>query len=510
VLEFAAPTWPGCRPRRWQEEAFAAVAGHFAQPDPEPAVISAIMGAGKSLLVRELCGTVKLAAGEVVVVSTSTEMLVEDLYGAIRERCGFERSIGVWYGRRKRLADVVVCCIPSVPALSARLKTLGRKVALWIADEVHRSECKTILDDFENLAPAHSLGLTATPFRAGLFEAITLFDTMIYRYGVAQAQADNVVCPWRIVHAAVGGRIDDTCIQMIADAHGPGLANAADIEDAEAFAALLTSRGFPAKAVHSRQHPRQRRAILRQLQAGELRCAVHVNLLAEGANYPWLRWLLLRRPVESRVRFVQEIGRLLRSHQGKVEAVFYDPHDLFGSFQLGYAEALGEPPERPEWEGPVDPAKAAERVKDSDPAVALAWIESVIRTLVVACDAAGLMADRKTIGKAERVKPSTDLQRVALRGAIGRVGGLIPAGWRVCLQAVADRPDGVRFGFAADLLVALEGIERRRRWPPIDGQGRISALSESQSEHSEPPRFPSVEGRGGQLHIDVSALCVRA
>lgn len=507
MLDFSAPTWPGCVPRRWQPEAFAAVATHFAQAEAGPAVVSAVMGSGKSVLIRELCGTVKLSPGAVVVVSTSTEMLVEDLHAAIRARCLPGRAVGCWYGRRKRLGEVIVACLPSVPALSAKLRAAGRRVALWIADEVHRSECKTILGDFENLSPRHSLGLTATPFRADNFEAISLFEGMIYRYGVAEAQADGVVCPWKIVHATEGGDLDEICAGMIAEARGPGLANAGGIADAEAFAALLTARGIPAKAVHSQQHPRKRQAVLRELQAGALRCAVHVNLLAEGANYPWLRWLLLRRPVESRVRFVQEIGRLLRSHRGKAEAVFYDPYDLFGSFQLSYAEALGEPPEKPEWEGEIDPERAAEQVREAEGPVALAWIESVIRTLVVAADAAGLTGARKTISKAERVKPSTGLQQAALRSAIRRAVAFVPAGWRACIEAIAGRPDGVRFGFAADLLAVIDEVARQRRWPPIDGQGRISAIS---GQQSEPPSYPSVEGRGGQLHFDVGALCARA
>ena len=76
----------------------------------------------------------------------------------------------------------------SVPALAVRLQKARKKVCLWLADEVHRVECPTILLDYENLAPAHAIGMTATPFRSDKSEAISLFDKMLYRYGVAQAQ----------------------------------------------------------------------------------------------------------------------------------------------------------------------------------------------------------------------------------------------------------------------------------------------------------------------------------
>ncbi|MFH1569163.1 MAG: DEAD/DEAH box helicase family protein [Gemmatimonadota bacterium] len=503
MLTFSPPSWPGCTPRRWQEEAFAATVAHMGFMAAEPAVVSAIMGAGKSLLVAELAACVELPRNQTVVVSTSTEHLVEDLSQSIGRRCRMNRHVGVWYGRRKRMGDVVVACTPSVPALAGELRARGLGVALWIADEAHRTECSTILDAHHVLDPAHTLGVTATAFRADKWETMSLFKKLIYRYGVAQAQADGVVVPWRIVHSPEGGDLDATCLALAREAVGPGVANAVDIEDAKAFAALLTGAGIPAQAVHSLLHPRQRRKILEDLARGRLRCVVHVNMLSEGVNFPWLRWMLLRRQVESKVRFMQEAGRMLRSSPGKTEATFYDVHDLFGSFQLSYAEALGEPPEKPESDTNADPLLAARHIEgEQDPAVALRWIESIIRTLVVACDTAGILVDRKMIPKADRVTPSTPLQQAAMTSAVEATKDLIPAGWRGCLEAVCRRPESVRFGFAADLIVALEGVRRCRRWPPVDAEGRISAVPGELPSHS--PRY--IEGRGGQLHYDLAMM----
>lgn len=505
MLSFSAPLWIGCTPRSWQIEAHRIAVEHLGQAEPEPAVISAIMGGGKSILLAELSANV-CQGDDVVVVSTSTEMLVEDLYGAIRKRCGSAKVVGRWYGRAKHLGNIVVTCIPSVPALAQRLKEVGQRCCLWIADECHRTECNTILEDYENLAPAHALGMTATAFRSDKFEAISLFSKLLYRYGVAQAQADGVVVPWQIVHDREGGKLDEACLRMVGDAQGPGLANASNIKDAEDFAEFLTANGMPAGAIHSQMHPRKRKAVLDDLQSGRIRCAVHVNLLTEGANYPWLRWLLLRRQVDSRVRFIQEVGRLLRSHPGKSHATFFDPHDLFGSFHLAYAEALGEAPEKPEWEDPAEDLERAARAirEEPDPAVALAWVESCIRTLVVAADSSGLTLGRKPIKKLDRIKPSTPLQGAAVAIAIDRAGGLIPAGWRGVFNAILDRPALTRYGFAADLLAALEGIVRGNRWPPVDGEGRIAAMP---GEESAPlSEYPHFVGADGQMMVDFARV----
>ncbi len=477
MLKFSTPTWGARKPRRWQPEAMDAIQSHMTQDNPEPVVISAIMGAGKSMLIEELCACAELYKSQVVVVSTSTQDLVEDLHKNIRIRCGSKYSVGVWYGRKKKLGRVIVTCNPSVGSLAEKLRSVNCSVALWIADEVHRSETASVLNAHACLAPAHAVGMTATPFRSDGFESITLFKKLIYRYGVSDAQKDKVIVPWRIVnYDGDSDDLDKACIEMIRQTQGPGLVNASNIEDANAYAKLLSDSGIPTKSIHSKQSSDARRKILQNLKEGFLRCVIHINLLTEGANYPWLRWLCLRRQVDAKVRFVQEIGRLLRSDSGKEEAIFLDPHDLFGSFHLTYAEALGEAPIRPEWEGALlPPEEMAERIMNSDPPVAMAWIESLIRSLAVAADAMGLLKSRKLIKKADRLKPSTDLQRCGLTMSITTIGELIPQGWIQCLDTISNTPGSLRFGFAADLLALLDGVKRSRKWPLVDSTGRISA-----------------------------------
>jgi len=498
TLALKSPNWryPS---RRWQGEAFGAVRNHLLGASPVPAVVSAIMGAGKSLLIEELCAAARLRRNEIIVVSTSTQHLVEDLADAIRQRTG---TCGYWYGRRKMLGRVVVSCYDSTIQLAKKLERAGKRVALWIADECHRTECETVLRAYEQLAPAHAIGMTATPFRTDAqWESISLFGTLLYRYTAAQAQADNVVVPWRIVHSETGGELDDVCLEMIRSAEGPGLANAVNIADAEAFAKHLTTSGITSEAVHSRQRRQTQRQIIQRLKGGNLRCVVHVNMLSEGANFPWLRWLCLRREVESRVRFVQEVGRLLRVAPGKTEAIFYDPHDLFGTFSLAYAEALGEAPEKPEWEGIVpEPEEIAERILDADEAVAIAWIESVVRTLVVAAETAGFPLRRKIIKKAERLAPSTLLQHIAMQEQIGDLNGTIPGDWKRCLQQIIDRPECVRFGFAADLLTLFQAVEDTGNWPDIQTRIRhVKLIGDGQLQfagcHETSQPVTAIDGR---------------
>ncbi len=455
--------WAGVTPRQWQIEALDAVLDHYLQPDPEPALISAIMGAGKSVLLAELCAAFD---GEVV-VSTSTQMLVRDLQAAISMR---EPGVGVWYAAKKeRGRRVTVVCNPSLRTFCEdRGSPWG--VGLWIPDEAHRTECASILEPQGLLQPQMSLGLTATAFRSDRWEALTLFEKVLYRYGVREAIRDGVVVPWQIVNARRGGDLDDCCIEMVLPAAGAGICNAVDIADADHFAGQLNAAGIGAAAVHSQLGEDEVNRRMRQLRDGDLRAVVHVNMLSEGVNYPWLAWMLLRREVGARVRFVQEVGRLLRSHPGKERAVFYDPHDLFGTFRLTYAEALGEPPPRPEaWAATqrLEPLaeRAAEQIREADPPIAMAWIESVVRGLVIRLEVFDVVGSRRILKKLDRVRPSTPMQHAALRTLGSRVVEAAPPGWRACLKSIGQRPELLRFGFAADLIVSLEAISQTGEWP---------------------------------------------
>jgi hypothetical protein len=69
---------------------------------------------------------------------------------------------------------------------------------------------------------------------------------------------------------------------------------------------------------------------------------VYVDMLAEGFDCPEIMWMALRRPVGSRVRFAQEVGRGLRAAPGKTTCHMLDVWDLWGTHSMDWRAALGE------------------------------------------------------------------------------------------------------------------------------------------------------------------------
>ena len=390
--------WEGAPrpPRRWQAEALPRVIA--ALESGTRGVVSAFMGGGKSILAAEVVHQWlgSLADDEVVVVGAPRRKLVRQLADTVSERCGAQR-VGAFYTDAKEAdAEVVVACYASALQLAGLLAEQGRRVALLVADECHQTEAASVLEAFEALQPAAAVGFTATPFRSTRAERLSLWDEVVYRYTYSDGLADRVVTGFQVVNwSGLGAAdVDQICLAQIrAYGEGPGIVSALSIEDAESYASLLSEQGIAAAAIHSRQGEPEQARLISELQAGRLSALVHVSLLAEGVDLPWLRWLCLRRPVQSKVRFVQELGRVLRAHPDKVDAVVMDPHDLLGKHGIQHAarlsDALLDEPEiqhdRARGEGPRELRALA-----MPPAVAVGGVLVYLRRIAAELERVGL------------------------------------------------------------------------------------------------------------------------
>jgi superfamily II DNA or RNA helicase len=482
--------WGGRTPRAWQATALPVVLG--ALQARRRGVVTATMGSGKSVLQSEVVAQhlLTLAADEVTVITAPKQSLVRQLGDTFAERLGHD-VVGRYFADVKQAdRSVIVSCNASAAALARELGVRGRKVGLWVADEVHSTESGGIIDAARALAPAAACGFTATPFRSKKTETLQLWDEVVVTYTPADALRDGVIVPYTLAtfDGDEGTGVNAATLDLIErHAHGPGLVNAASISDAEWFAGQLVARGISAAAIHSKQTDAVRRELEVRLRGGDLRCLVHVSLLTEGVDWPWLRWLALRRKVKARVRFVQEVGRVLRAldpvrHAEDIErfgpkstALLLDPRDLFSRFALTYEEALGFPPPRvpvvieddedddDDFEPEAGPEDRAVRVQ----AVA-AWS----RALLLAVRAEGLALTDFPL-RTGRDTPASANQRGTLGQMVRRLARYAPE-QHEALIARAPSSGAIRKGEASDLISMLQGLAwmaqnkpRGWRWRPL-------------------------------------------
>lgn len=325
------PLWTGAKypPRRWQAEAVPLMLSH-----PDAPLIDACTGAGKTTAITEAVWATLQTAGpqDVVVVMTSRRSLVRDLSAAAVERCG-RRSVGRWYGDRKRWGRVVYSCYNSLEAVADQIAARGLCCVLLVCDEGHRLTTPDMWAQVHRIDPARRVCMTATAYTSK-GEPLHGWE-VAYSYRVLDALRDGVLVP---PHPVQWDGPDDedanvACLDMIQRLapDGPGIVSAHDIEDATWYASELTAAGVPAEAYHSGLNKSTQRERMEALTSGRLRCLVHPKIMTEGVDVPSMRWVCLR--VRRSMRdLAQEVGRGIRSLRvpdqwgTKNRCVVLDPH----------------------------------------------------------------------------------------------------------------------------------------------------------------------------------------
>lgn len=253
-----------------------------------------------------------------------------------------DADLGLYTGADKQPdADVVFA---SVQTLTRRLHEFDPEAFDYVVvDEFHHAAARTyrrVLDHFE---PDFLLGLTATPermdgadllalcgdnlvFQCDLVEGIRREALVPFEYhGVADV-VDFEPIPWR------GGRFDPTALSEAVEtqeraAHAfrewssrkgsRTLAFCCTTAHADFMAEWFRSQGIAAAAVHSGESSAPRRQSVEDLSGGRLEVLFAVDIFNEGFDLPALDTVLMLRPTDSPVIFLQQLGRGLRIAGGK-------------------------------------------------------------------------------------------------------------------------------------------------------------------------------------------------
>ena len=467
--------------RRWQREALPIAL--VAIVDGKRGIVEAVMGAGKSILIAEvLAEVISWNQPGALIVTAPTTKLVEQLEETFVARLG-RQAVGVYYTEKKQpKCHVVVCCNASATTLAEELAVMGKPVRLWIADEAHRTEAAEIKIAAEVFKAQAAIGFSATPFRSRLSERLSIWDVILYRYPVSDGQRDGVIVPARVVPWDGDEKVpvDDAVIEMIrAHGKGPGVVSATTIADAEAYANTLRKAGIMAAAVHSKHSRMERNRLLEDLRTGVLRCLVHVSLLAEGVDLPFLRWLCIRRAVGARTRFVQEVGRVLRAYPGKTEGIILDPHDLFDTYSLTYNAMLGwEEPEAVAEPDPDRPPTMIEAERQTKYAQTKTELAAWARRLYLSAEADGIIQPSAFPAGAWRRKPPTSVQRGAVKRACYKALRWMPNDHAQIANLTCKNDAIVTAGMASDLLDLFRALaERKKPWTfsePIEAPSEAS------------------------------------
>lgn len=98
-----------------------------------------------------------------------------------------------------------------------------------------------------------------------------------------------------------------------------------DVETAEEHAAAFRASGVSAVALNGGSEQADRDRECERFESGELTVLINVDLFDEGFDVPGAEAVIMARKTESLAKFLQMIGRVLRTFDGKTEAIVIDP-----------------------------------------------------------------------------------------------------------------------------------------------------------------------------------------
>lgn len=491
-------------PRKWQEKALPILVRHYQSQNPSRGVVFAATGSGKAILIAALCACIQCDRDEVIVVSTSRQKLVRQIRKTLEDRLESyefmsQKVVGSYFSDIKDGLDdrrVIVACNDSMKNLAHALSASGKRVAMFIADELHNTENKTMRSAYDTLMPMNTCGFSATPYLSNIKKGISNFDDVLVKYTIQEALEDKVVVPWKVV-GWEGGKtdLDTACLTLMKEQGGRGIVNAVSIDDAEQFSKRACDEGYPVKAVHSRRSDKENEEIINEMISGKIKAICHVDLLTEGADIRPLLFLCMRRVVGSRNRFVQELGRGIRSYtdpvtgEEKTHLTILDPHDLMSVHKMTHQACLSGDADLDDLEKDNEPeGKRLERIlqqqcfnvvravteaKAGKAPLSSAPLASYLSQLCSVFDTFGLM--EKPISSREwRRAPASEKQVRSmqnLKWALGREQ--VPSMHRTALEILTTTGAVMTRGIASDLISIEMSLAEKSQWPKFDQLDKV-------------------------------------
>jgi superfamily II DNA or RNA helicase/HKD family nuclease/SAM-dependent methyltransferase len=261
------------------------------------------------------------------------------------------KRVGYFTGRGRDVHVDVLC---------ASIQSIGKQESLRtfspdhfdyvVVDEFHHASAGTYRRLLQHFSPRFLLGLTATPERTDQSDILSLCDdNLVYScnlfrgieagllapfhyYGIQDDTVDYREIPWR------NGRFDPEHLssrlatlarsrhalkEWRSKAQRRTLAFCVSKAHADFMAEQFRREGIDAAAVYS-DSALGRAQALEMLSDARLQVVFSVDLFNEGVDLPVVDTIMMLRPTESKVLFLQQLGRGLRRSEGKQQLVVLD------------------------------------------------------------------------------------------------------------------------------------------------------------------------------------------
>lgn len=238
-----------------------------------------------------------------------------------------------------------LCTIMTVTKVANRL-TLLPKPSLIITDETHHSRAKTYRNIYDYYSDVPRLGFTATPWRMSGKGFEDIYSEMVEGKSVKWLIENNRLAPYEyysIPEADIGklqksstGDYTNKSIEkaLKSTIFGDVVENyvkvasgqktiiyAHSIEYSQKFADEFKGVGIKAVHVDSKTPSAERDEIMNDFRIGKIKVLCNVDLISEGFDVPDCTCVIMARPTDSLVLYLQQSMRCMRYQPNKTATI---------------------------------------------------------------------------------------------------------------------------------------------------------------------------------------------
>ena len=229
-----------------------------------------------------------------------------------------------------------------------------------VIDEAHRIGAKSYQNIIQYFKPNLLLGMSASPERSDDFDVYEQFDHNIaYEIRLQQALEENLLCPFHYFgitdllidnenmdysnfnQLTSNQRVDYILKQIhfygYSGKRAKGLMFVSSKKEAEALSERFNMRGLRTLVLTGENTQEQREEAIDRLVSNTrndfIEYILTVDIFNEGVDIPEINQVILLRPTQSPIVFVQQLGRGLRKNKDKDYVVILD---FIGNYQNNF------------------------------------------------------------------------------------------------------------------------------------------------------------------------------
>lgn len=322
------------KPNEMQIEALKSLQSLREEGKTRALLISAT-GTGKTYL---SAFDVKEFSPKRVLFLVHNENILKAAKNSYKRVLGSNFTYGLYTGNEKR---------PDATALFSTIQTMQKRMELFprdyfdyiVCDEAHHSTAKMYRTILSYFRPKFMLGMTATPERMDQADVFAMFDYNIaYEIRLNTALEMEILCPFHyygVSEIKINGKIidDNTSFSALtsderikniiekAEYYRPygnkvhGLIFCSRVDECEELSRKMNECGYRTVSLTGTDSIEDRKDAIRRVQEEDGDYLDYIfarDIFNEGVDIPKINQILMLRPTQSAIIFVQQLGRGLR------------------------------------------------------------------------------------------------------------------------------------------------------------------------------------------------------